>query len=163
MIVHSALSDVRPWPVRKPAALERPWNVPTGRLIQLLSLEARPASIALIGRDERTVAALQHAFPSARTEAVEPHQLERAGGFDTVVCACGFWGGFASDVELVECLTELLPTGGHLALMEVRGSTRALGTLLRGHLVPLHQSEERSWMGLWQHLLYVGRKGPIIR
>jgi hypothetical protein len=158
-----ALSENRPWPIRTPLAFERPWSVPAARLIELLRLEARPKAIALLGHDSRTLSALRQAFPLATVIAVEPHDLDRADGFDAILCVCGLSWGFDSDTALIERLTAKLPIGGHLALMEVRGTTRALGRLLDTHLVPLHQTEERSWMGLWRHILYVGRKGTVIR
>ncbi len=156
----------------------RPRAVPADRLIDLLALEARPHSILVVG-DDRAHEAVATAFPAARVDRFDGvtanGPAHTAPSHDAVLCVQGVTRGFASDRALTRCLVDRLLPGGHLALLELAVASE-LRSALRGvvghrplvnelgrSLVPLHHSEESSWLGIWRHLLFVGRKGRVIR
>ncbi|MCB9675830.1 MAG: hypothetical protein H6737_11980 [Alphaproteobacteria bacterium] len=156
----------------------QPWRLPSDPLVELLALDARPRRILQVGADERTSTLLAKTFPDALVVVSEPDRLDGHEA-DAILCAFGLTATFKSDARLADELADRLPLGGHLALLELEGaSTLDLEALLRrsgiharsglvealgDRLAPLHVARATSWMGLWRHLLYVGRKGSVIR
>ena len=154
----------------------RPRGVPAERLVRLLALEARPRSILVIG-DDRAHTAVEQAFPLARVDRVagvapgSPLHTEPSGQHDAILCVQGLTHGFKSDQDLARQLVAHLPEGGHLAILELTGVPEIQAVLggaplvesLSDVLVPLHLSKESVSMGVWRHMLFVGRKGRVIR
>lgn len=150
---------------------QRPRAVPIQRLVGLLALEARPRNLLLVGSDSRARTTVEAAFPTSAIHVSSGSSGTEAGAFDTVLCLQGLTYGFESDASLVRGLLDLLVPGGHLATLELAAmnelrdvfGSAPLTRALSSRLVPLHLTEEPGRMGRWRHVLFVGRKGNVIR
>lgn len=151
----------------------RPWRVPTDRLLKLVAIEIEPRTVLQIGHDLQTARLLRDVFPEASVEVREPEHVTD-GTWDLIVCAFGLSSGFHDDCTLANGLERRLAPGGVLALLELVGSSsdevadalersgvRPRATLadsLAGSLRTLHRTEGRTWLGLWRHVLFLGRR-----
>lgn len=143
------------------------------RLVTVLSLEARPATILLIGGSTAVLHQVEDAFPDAAVCQTSLPLLAGAPMADAVISVFALSDSPCSDAVSLDRLLGHVKPGGHLAFLEPSLTTHSplirisawLGTSIRPalrrlasqRLIERASLEIPTWSGLWRHAIFVGR------